>query len=115
MIRRYDSLEAFYAGDVRRVESVEVDFGVHWRPSHSAFQTWRVSWVEATGELYAVRLSPGPIVGRGRGGPVHVLATGLRMVEDAEELLLGWTDECGSVGSLDWVRERCDAHVRARA
>lgn len=111
MIRRYPSLQAFYEGDERRVRSVEVDFGVHWRSSQS-WPTWRLSWVEDTGEIVAVKLTP-PQIGNGRGGPVHVLATGVPEIEDAEELLSGWSDVCGRPRSLEWARDRCAARARA--
>lgn len=42
----------------RRKRSPELDFGVWWRvPSSRAY--WRVSWIEATGELYARELALG--------------------------------------------------------
>ena len=112
MIRRYESLELFYAGDERRVRSVEVDFGVWWRSSLGEWPTWRISWVEDTGELIAVKLEVGPMQPR-QGGPVHVLATALVELEDAQELLDGWEDVCGGSGSLDWARERCGARSEA--
>jgi len=51
--------EAFLA-DPRRQRSLEVDFGVHWRRlDDPGGSPWRVSWIEATGELNAVELSHG--------------------------------------------------------
>jgi hypothetical protein len=52
---RYDSVEAFYDADDRRRWSGEVDFGVWWR---AAGVVYRLTWVEATGELVAVQLTP---------------------------------------------------------
>ncbi len=42
----------------QRKFSGELDFGVHWEMAmkRKGFPTWRVSWIEKTGELYAVRL-----------------------------------------------------------
>jgi len=43
----------------RRARSAEVDFGVWWRLRPDDRVTWRVSWIEATGELYAREQAPG--------------------------------------------------------
>src|SRR5215475_297665 len=51
----YASVEAFYTGDEQRRTSPELDFGVWWR---HAGVVYRLTWVEATGELVAVQLSP---------------------------------------------------------
>ena len=34
----------------------EVDFGVNWKIHGELWETWRVSWIEDTGELYAYGL-----------------------------------------------------------
>jgi hypothetical protein len=52
---RYSSVEAFYAADERRRRSPELDFGVWWR---AAGVVYRLTWVDATGELVAVQLTP---------------------------------------------------------
>lgn len=52
---RYASVEAFYAADERRRRSPELDFGVGWR---AADVVYRLTWVDATGELIAVQLTP---------------------------------------------------------
>jgi len=42
----------------RRRRSGEVDFGVHWRLAPGVeFPRWRVSWIEGTGDFYAVELT----------------------------------------------------------
>jgi len=43
--------------DPRRARSPHVDFGVWWRLPGSRY-TWRVSWIENTGELYAREQAP---------------------------------------------------------
>jgi len=49
---------ATFMQDPKRERSPEVDFGTQWRnPADPGF-TWRVSWIQATGELYAVKLWP---------------------------------------------------------
>lgn len=68
-----------------------------WTDAGLNFPHYRVSWVEATGEFYAVRLAAG------RGGPVELLG----FAEDreaAEAVLEGW-DELDAM-RLAWVRSR---------
>ena len=55
--REYTSLERFYSQDPRRRYSGEADYGCYWRRHYYPNATrWRVSYVEATGEIYAVEL-----------------------------------------------------------
>lgn len=42
--------------DPIRHKSVEVNFGVQWHREYHKVERWRISWVEDTGELYAVML-----------------------------------------------------------
>jgi hypothetical protein len=128
----FPSSEAFYAARPERLRSPELDFGVQWIDGGSTFVRQRVSYVDATRELYAVTLN-GPTRnavellavfplepcdncgGRGVFTPEHDGATGSfchrcggtgnsrRLVETA---LLGWAEVCGTPGSLAWVRER---------
>lgn len=53
MSTEYPSLEAFYAGRPERARSGEADYGVHWRAGGRDWPRWRVSYVQATGEVYA--------------------------------------------------------------
>jgi hypothetical protein len=48
------SLDQLYREDRRRQRSRESDLGVHWR-EHAPGPRLRISWIEATGELYALR------------------------------------------------------------
>lgn len=93
----FDTLEAFYR-DQRRARSGEVDFGVWWTLPEQRWPNWRVSWVAATGEVYAVAQTHamGPVVARG-GFPTR---------EAVEAALDGWTEHCGSSGGLGWLWER---------
>lgn len=50
----FSSIDLFYDLDERRRRSREIDYGVWWR-WHD--ELYRVSWVEATGELIAARRS----------------------------------------------------------
>jgi hypothetical protein len=68
---RYSSVEAFYQADERRRRSPELDFGVWWR---AAGVVYRLTWVDATGELIAVQLTPARTI------PFHVLEDELERV-----------------------------------
>lgn len=107
----FTTLEAFYDLDERRRRSRELDFGVWWRWHRHVY---RVTFVEATGELIAVQLSAPhvqliPDVGLAimAGEPVRVLVLAIVDGEErAEQLLDGWADVCGGADSLAWVAER---------
>jgi hypothetical protein len=109
--RRYNSLQAFYAADERRVRSRESDVGLWWRESAEG-PLHRAAWVRDTGELYLVRLGP-PEQG---GGEVEVLAH-VAEQEQLERALEGWQGHCGEPQSLIWLRRRVlrlRGSVRAR-
>ncbi|HVR07757.1 MAG TPA: hypothetical protein VMW75_06875 [Thermoanaerobaculia bacterium] len=98
--KRYPSLVAFYSADSARLASRERDVGLWWRSDEEG-PIHRAAWVQATGELYLVRLGP---AAEGGGG-VEVIAH----VSDAEALesaLRGWRERCGMPGSLQWLRVR---------
>jgi hypothetical protein len=50
----FPSLEAFYDDRPERRRSGEADFGVHWHADGKRWPEWRVSYVQATGEVIAV-------------------------------------------------------------
>lgn len=79
--------------DPRRKRSVEVDFGVHWRPNRPRVggETWRISWIEDTGELYAIQLVP-----EGK----LLLLTVVPTREEVERLLEGWAEKPLKIGLL---------------
>jgi hypothetical protein len=98
--KRYPSLVAFYSADGERLTSRERDVGLWWRSDEDG-PMHRAAWIEATGELYLVRLGP---AAEGGGG-VEVIAR----VSDADALesaLRGWRERCGMPGSLQWLRVR---------
>ena len=85
--------------------SDEVDFGARWRDSDSRGNTYRLSWLRATGELVVVRAADRKI-------------TLLGVVADEDELkrvLSGWSDICGTVRSFGWLRSRVAATDWSRA
>lgn len=115
----FSDLDRFYELDERRRRSPEVDYGVWWR-WHGC--NYRITWVEATGELIAVRLGPTQVRRIGgvshadgllalfAGEPmdVYVLAT-LADRDTAERVLEGWADACGQPDSLAWVARRLES------
>jgi hypothetical protein len=106
---RYQSLHNFYLADSRRVTSRERDVGLWWRddargPLH------RAAWVRETGELYVVRLGPD----ESGGGQVEILGVA-RDRNELEDVLRGWHDVCGEVGSLTWLRRRAARLARPQA
>jgi hypothetical protein len=83
---RYANVEAFYADDELRRRSPELDFGVWWR---AAGVVYRLTWVEATGELVAVQLTPA------RAIPFHVLEDNLERVHVPREYAERLVDAAG--------------------
>lgn len=72
--------------DPDRARSREVDFGVWWSDSIDSDGTrkgpfWRVSWLEATGELYAVSF----------GTKLVILGT-FNTREEVEKAMEGWAN-----------------------
>jgi hypothetical protein len=110
-------IEEFYDADPRRRESEEIEFGREW--SDATGGRTELSWVAATGELYAMAEPSEPVfmdpVGDTR---VPDLPTELVTVEvlgtipdrsRVDELLAGWEGEMGKPNSLQWVRDRLSA------
>lgn len=110
-LERFVSLEEFYSADERRRHSGEADYGIYWwdgLQGHS--DTWRVSAVAQTGEIYAelehVLREPYP-----EFAPVVLLGTfeiqgADYPYEDADRILAGWNLKCGESSSLQWVLDR---------
>lgn len=115
----FSTLETFRDTDRRRRGSTERDFGVWWR---AAGQAYRVSYVEATGELIAVRMSHGPRLRTERTMQIATHLPGADVIEDERfevfvlavldeadvgTLLDGWADVCGrGPDSFRWVLDR---------
>ena len=100
------TLEEFYDAVPARRSSGEVDFGVMWRSGLSHWPQYRVSWIAATGEVYAVALASGLNAG--------VVVLGKAPDRAAvDRALEGWTDQCGEPNGLLWIREALlEASVR---
>lgn len=112
----YQDIEDFYAANEDRRTSGEADFGVWWTEPGQPYPKYRVSYIHATGEVYAVALN------RDDKGPYHgpVLLLGVVPPDDQPDgpvgrrtyyrtldtILEGWPQRCGQPGGLQWVRER---------
>lgn len=107
-------LEEFYEGDERRRASAEVEYGREWHDARGA--RYELSWVEATGELYAMREpdSEGALVDPfgdwvaaslpDQALTVRVL--GRVMGRDALALVMdGWQEAMGRPDSIRWTLE----------
>ena len=66
----------------QRRASPEVDFGVWWRSLRVPLSTWRVSWIQNTGELYACEL----------GGDRYILLGKFNARQEVEERMAGWAE-----------------------
>jgi hypothetical protein len=97
----YASLDAFHAaGGERRALSIEHDFGVMWREGTRKRPRYRLSWIEATGELYTLALSEFE-----HQRKVELLGI-VDEHEQVEQLLMGWEALPFGESTVDWVRER---------
>lgn len=104
----FPSLEAFYDADPARRHSGEADYGVNWT-NGPRWPTWRVSYVQATGEVYATQL--GQIGGQGRVEVLGIVPPdqgGGLYYRTLDVILRGWADEPGL--PISWVRERLEAY-----
>lgn len=90
--------EEFYKdpklGELRQ-KSRELDFGVWWRKSYE-YPPYRVTWVEATGEVIAVK--------QANHTDLYEVLGVVKTEEEVERKLEGWAEKCGPVNSLDWVK-----------
>jgi hypothetical protein len=107
-------LEDFYNADPRRRHSEELEFGTDWSEDGARTQ---VSWVETTGEIYAMRDPLGGLwsdpIGDVRPTPVsdeQLTVEVLGVVngrERATAVMSGWEAAMSSGdNSLSWVRDR---------
>jgi hypothetical protein len=116
-LQRFRSVDAFYADDERRRRSPEWDYGVAWRSSaDELWPRWRVSWVVATGDVYAVKIARDPLVlllgvvpplGEYPYGEGSAAWHDFARVQPVERVLAGWAELDEQV--LGWVVERIAA------
>ena len=118
-MKTYSNIETFYNGNEARRRSAEADYGCWWNDGVRS-EFWRVSYVQATGEVYAVKM-------RG-GGEVQVLGVvppdpderaradlrrQLTYYRTLDRILEGWDVRCGRPDGLAWVRERLARSAQA--
>jgi hypothetical protein len=94
------TLVEFHASDPQRVAAPEVPYGSLWR-EFAPVPTYRLAWVPATGELYAMELSEADE----DKDPVEVLGV-LWSRPQVEACLAGWSERCGGQRSLLWARDQ---------
>ena len=109
----FRDLESFYGAGVNRGGSQEFDYGVHWRQGTDTSDRWRVSYIQATGEVYARREYSPLVVVLGVVPPDE--AEGGPWYRTLERILDGWEHRCGKPGGLEWVRDRLAMYAHGRA
>ena len=99
----YPDLGAFYEADPRRLDTVELDYGMHWRDVDSQ-DRWRVSYVPSTREIYACAEHSGVVILLGAVPPESVVPGHPARTSDL--ILEGWDSHSRQPGGLNWLRER---------
>jgi hypothetical protein len=108
-------IKEFYDADQRRRDSAEIEYGRDWHDAAGA--RYEISWIEDTGELYAMRE---PVVGGAILDPFgdayspwvsaeSVTVRILAHVPDrrhVEEVLTGWEEAMPGSDSTRWVADR---------
>lgn len=108
-ITEYPDMEGFYQ-ERGGISSPEADFGVHWERDAGRWPTWRVSYVQETGDVYAVRNAGKRIVLLlGRVEPDSKDLGEAGWYETLDRILDGWPERCGQPGGLAWIEERLGA------
>ena len=110
----YASLEAFYDDQPRRRASGEADYGVHWHVHRRCrFPLWRVSYIQATGEVYAVQqhgACPVRVLGIIPPDPVEprdqLLYYRNTYYRTLDKILEGWAEPDVSGFDLAWVERK---------
>lgn len=111
-------IEEFYNSDERRRASSELELGRDWHDS--AGTRYELSWVEDTGELYAMREPSGPggyvdPFGDWFSGHLSTSAVTVRILAhvperaELERVLAGWQEAMPGRDSTAWVVERLRA------
>ena len=74
-----------WISDPRRARSPELDFGCWWTLGGRDWPRWRVSWIEATGELYAKEQAP--------DSDRFIILGTFATRKEIESRLAGWAEE----------------------
>jgi hypothetical protein len=116
-------IEQFYSADERRRRSVEVEFGNNWFDAKG--NRYELSWVEDTGELYAMLELIPEADSWTPFGDIEVedakvdtlLVTVLGTVptrDEVEALLEGWAEHMAGPDGVHWVADRLQSAGIAR-
>jgi hypothetical protein len=111
-------IEEFYSADERRRQSAEVEFGNNWFDTKGS--RYELSWIEDTGELYAMLELVPEADSWTPFGDIEVedvkvdslVVTVLAVIptrEAVEELLDGWAEQMAEPDGVHWVAERLTA------
>jgi hypothetical protein len=115
-------IEQFYAQDERRRRSPEVEFGTDWFDANG--NRYELSWVEDTGELYAMLELVPEADSWTPFGDIEVenlpvdrlvvtLVGNISSRDEVERVLEGWQEEMGKPDGISWVAERLRSHGAA--
>ena len=116
-------IEQFYSADERRRRSAEIEFGNNWFDATG--NRYELSWVEDTGELYAMLERTPEADSWTPFGDIEVedaavdslVVTVLGVLstrEEVEALLDGWAGHMAEADGIHWVAERLQAAGIAR-
>ena len=111
-------IEEFYSADERRRQSAEVEFGNNWFDTKGS--RYELSWIEDTGELYAMLELVPEADSWTPFGDIEVedvkvdslVVTVLAVIptrEAVEQLLDGWAEQMAEPDGVHWVAERLTA------
>ena len=108
----FKDIEDFYNENPDRRYSREADYGVNWRMEPWPHR-WRVSYLQDTGEIYAVNLGsnhvPGPVMIMGVLQPDHEPQGFMgreTYYRTLDAVLDGYGDRCWEKNGLLWVMSR---------
>jgi hypothetical protein len=113
------NIEDFYSADERRRQSAEIELGTNWYDT--AGNRYELSWVEDTGELYAMlEMVPGAGSYTPFGDveveqiPIdEVVVTIIGYIasrEEMEKVMAGWEAEMAKPDGITWVADRLREH-----
>jgi hypothetical protein len=112
-------IEQFYSADERRRQSSEVELGTNWFDARG--HRYELSWVEDTGELYAMlevlagaeSLTPFgdmEVEGLPVGAVVVQVLGTIPTLAEVETILAGWPDQMTRPDSIAWAVDRLRAN-----
>jgi len=109
------NIEDFYSADERRRQSAEIELGTNW--FDAAGNRYELSWVEDTGELYAMLERASGAGSFTPFGDMEVESVPLDEVvvtivgylparAELEKVLAGWEEEMAKPDGITWVADR---------